>query len=232
MKTLSLLTYVLSGNQIGWDLCAKMIEKNISICSFSFLLFRLFPLSFSWLFSLSFFCSLSFLVSFLVSFFLVSPFISCCSFKFFSHLLSPQLLRTHFFRFLANFYLDVGLYHWIFFVKMACTMQMLAKIMENLSFFAVLSIFLTLAVATASWDPFFRIPCKFLRGYRSFSLNFLHESGLYQCKLEQKRLKKVTTTTRGEKIDFFQKAPSEWFSTAWILFYIAKEIWKTQRKNE
>ena len=145
MITLSLLTYELSGNQIGWDLKwyrkiflwndrGKYFSMFLLFCSF-FFLFRLFPLSFSWLFSLSFFCSLSFLVSFLVSFFLVSPFISCCSFKFFSHLLSPQLLRTHFFRFLANFYLDVGLYHWIFFVKMACTMQMLAKIMENLFFF-------------------------------------------------------------------------------------------------
>ena len=50
----------------------------------------------------------------------------CQFFLFFLHLLSPQLLGTHFFIFLANFFINVGLYHWIFFIKMACSIQIYA----------------------------------------------------------------------------------------------------------
>ena len=65
----------------------------------------------------------------------------------------------------------------------SCIMQMSAKIIKNQSFLPIFSIFLTLAVPTASWNPFFRIPCKFLRRYRSFSLNFLHKNGLFHANL-------------------------------------------------
>ena len=131
----------------------------------------------------------------------------CLFFQFFSLLLFPQLLGTHFFGFLANFYVDIGLYHWIFFIKMACSMLIYAKIMENLSILPIFSIFLTLAVSTASWDPFFWIPYDFLHGYRSFLLNFHHENSLYQDQHEQKEVKKGHHLGWGEKIDFFQKAP-------------------------
>ena len=69
------------------------------------------------------------------------------------------------------------------FIKMACSMLTNAKIMENLSFLPIFSIFLTLAVPTAFWNPFFRIPCKFLRRYRSLSLNFLHKNSLFHANL-------------------------------------------------
>ena len=138
----------------------------------------------------------------------------CQFFLFFLHLLSPQLLGTHFFVFLANFFIDVGLYHWIFFIKMACSMLIYAKIMENLSFLPIFSIFLTLAVSTVSWDPFFRIPHDFLHGYRSFLLNFHHENSLYQDQHEQKEVKKGHHLGWGEKNRFFSKSALKviWFS--------------------
>ena len=113
----------------------------------------------------------------------------CQFFQFFSLLLFPQLLGTYLFGFLANFSIDVGLYHWIFFIKMACSMLIYAKIMENLSFLPIFSIFLTLSVPTASWNPFFRIPCKFFHWCRSLSLKFLHKNGFFHanlCKNHQK----------------------------------------------
>ena len=55
-------------------------------------------------------------------------------FQFFWHLLFPQLLGTHFFGFLANFYVDVGLFYKIFFMKMTWNMQILAKFIENIYF--------------------------------------------------------------------------------------------------
>ena len=69
-------------------------------------------------------------------------------------------------------------------------MLIYAKIMENLSILPIFSIFPTLAVSTASWDPLFRIPYDFLHEYRSFFLNFHHENSLYQEKHEQKEVKK------------------------------------------
>ena len=47
-------------------------------------------------------------------------------------------------------------------------MRLLAKFLENLTFFANFSIFLTLAVFPASWNPFFWIPQEFLGGYSLF----------------------------------------------------------------
>ena len=104
-------------------------------------------------------------------------------FQFLSHLRSPQLLGTHFFGFLGIFYAYIS-YIWKFHSwKLLVLMRLLAKFLENLPFFANFSIFLTLAAFPASWDPFFRIPCKFLRRYRSLSLNFLHKNGLFHANL-------------------------------------------------
>ena len=81
-------------------------------------------------------------------------------FPFFSRLLSPKLLRTHFFGFLMIFYVDID----CLMVEITYIGSMKSKRHEkNLSFLANFPIFLTFAVSPASRDPFFWIPDDFLR---------------------------------------------------------------------
>ena len=51
----------------------------------------------------------------------------CRFFQFFSHLLFPQHLGTHFFGFLTIFYMDIGLFYWIFIMKIACIKTNMSK---------------------------------------------------------------------------------------------------------
>ena len=51
----------------------------------------------------------------------------CRFFQFFSHLLFPQHLGTHFFGFLTIFYMDMGLFYWIFIMKIACIKTNMSK---------------------------------------------------------------------------------------------------------
>ena len=81
--------------------------------------------------------------------------IFCRFFQFFSNLLFPQHHGTHFFGFLAIFYVDVDLWHRIFFMKMAFTMRILAEIMENLLFFAVFQFFSNLLFPQLHGTHFF-----------------------------------------------------------------------------
>ena len=67
--------------------------------------------------------------------------------------------------------------------------------MKNHLFFANFSIFLPFAVLTASWDPFFRIPRKFLHGYGLFQQTFHTEITDIDANRKKIHEKTATITT-------------------------------------
>ena len=66
-----------------------------------------------------------------------------------------------------------------------------AKGMKNPSFVADFSVFLSFVVFPASWNPFFRIPCEFLRGYSLSYWNLFVEITFIDANTSKRHRKSV-----------------------------------------